>query len=188
MRRFLPLITAMTLSLGFASGCLVGTRSSVVGEYRFRGPHPLEGGGWCFIEGVHAHPYAPEYRYYSYSGTDYAYAGPVVVWYFGGHPLPSGGYCNIGGRHSHNFTPGRSYANLYSWDRGRSVYVYQGRHGASSVPRAPGAPRPPVVSPPPGRPAYPAPPPAPPPGRPQQPAPPPPPAGNYGPPPGPPRP
>jgi len=164
MHRLLPFLAAASLALPFASGCVVRTYNPppryVVTEYRYYGEHPVPGGGWCHLDGVHLHPFAPEYQYYAYADGYYRYSGPTVVWYYDFHPFPGGGYCHLHGRHAHNFGPGAAYASAYYWDAGRSGYVYNGSgyHGATAAPGY----RPPP--PPPANYQHPAQPAAPPPG------------------------
>jgi hypothetical protein len=79
------------------------------------------GGGWCYTEGLHAHPYPPEHPdRYLVEDNVYYWSAPVSIPYFGGHPLPGGAWCMIRGRHLHDFvppddgswhfTPGRGYS------------------------------------------------------------------------------
>jgi hypothetical protein len=101
--------------------------------YQYNGPHPVsdaEGGGWCDIEGVHTHPFAPEVATY-YRQTPqrvYVYSGPRNVWYYGFHPVPGGGYCYLQGRHSHGYLPVREYRSSYVWTPGQRYYRYRGTY------------------------------------------------------------
>jgi hypothetical protein len=131
--------------------------------YQYNGPHPVpdaEGGGWCDIEGVHTHPFAPaQVTYYQQTPQQvYVYSGPRTVWYYGFHPVPNGGYCYLHGRHSHAYLPAREYRSSYVWTPGQRYYRYRGTyvppnnvHSAVGVQPPRSAP-PPAYRPPP--PAY----------------------------------
>ncbi|MBX5484879.1 MAG: hypothetical protein IRZ16_23915, partial [Myxococcaceae bacterium] len=181
-----PLLLAGSLLVFGATGCVVhehtyyrddGYRETEPILYSYQGAHPIPaelGGGWCLVEGLHTHDYAPDYNAYAYNGTYYTYSGPTVVWYYEYHPVPTGGYCTIHGRHSHHYHPGYQYSTYYTWDATHHYYVYRdpnpgNYHPATSVPDSGNVRRPP----PPGRGTYMAPPtgsyygnrPPPPPGR-----------------------
>lgn len=98
--------------------------------YEYEGAHPipdLQGGGWCYVDGPHTHPYAPDVAY-TYQRTPqnvYVYSGPRTVWYEGPHPAP-GGYCYLEGRHAHDYLPPPEYRTRYVWTPGQHAYRYRG--------------------------------------------------------------
>lgn len=122
--------------------------------YQYNGPHPLpdsEGGGWCPVEGVHTHPFAPDNSYQFVQQT-YVYAGPRVIWYNGFHPVPGGGYCYLEGRHSHGYLPPAEVQTSFVWTPGPRYYTYRGSYVPPGVHTAVGYPgygRPPTYAPPP---------------------------------------
>ena len=146
MHRSLPFLAPALFALFFNSACVVRayTPHYVEAEYRYYGEHPTPGGGWCYLDGVHLHPYAPADQHYAYSGDYYRYSGPTVVWYYDYHPIPTGGYCYSQGRHFHNFAPGAAFASAYYWDTARLGYIYNGGgyHGATAAPGYPPPPPP----------------------------------------------
>jgi hypothetical protein len=107
--------------------------------YQYNGEHPLpdaEGGGWCPIDGIHTHPYAPgtdSWASYRYTNQVYVYSAPRVVWYFGFHTAPDGSYCYLQGRHSHGYVPSAAYRDRYTWRSGQRYYTYRGPYVAPRV-------------------------------------------------------
>ncbi|HCF62570.1 MAG TPA: hypothetical protein DFS52_31850, partial [Myxococcales bacterium] len=95
--------------------------------YRYWGAHLIPdawGGGWCLIEGVHDHDYAPVYpEHYRYESGVYYYSAPVVVTYWDVHPDPYGGWCYLHGSHTHNYHPPRHHHAHFQWDRNTHRYT-----------------------------------------------------------------
>ncbi|HEY7726180.1 MAG TPA: hypothetical protein VH880_12650, partial [Anaeromyxobacteraceae bacterium] len=68
--------------------------------YWYGGQHVIPdyaGGGWCYIDGVHDHPYYPEYQHYHFYEGVYYWTAPLAILFHAGHPVPGGGWCFIGG-------------------------------------------------------------------------------------------
>ncbi len=116
-------------SVAAVAGCATVVRPSAAqgpAQYRYYGPHLIpesQGGGWCWIDGVHVHDYAPqEMSVYRVADSVYTYAGPTVVTYWDPHPDPWGGECELHGYHTHDYFP--SYTDGFSWNPGVGGYVY----------------------------------------------------------------
>jgi hypothetical protein len=115
------------------------------------------GGGWCYVEGPHQHPYYPDqYDRYVVQNNVYYWSAPLAITFYAGHPLPGGGWCYIAGPHLHDYYP--PHESTWAWRRGYG-YVYSGPYSHERPPpphywpRA--APRP--IAPPDARPAPPRP-------------------------------
>jgi hypothetical protein len=128
MRCLLKILIASALVIG---GCATpSTNHAVVhpspAQYRYFGPHLIpasQGGGWCWLDGEHTHPYGPEDpSVYSVADDVYTYAGPTVVSYWDVHPDPWGGWCELHGYHTHDYYP--NYAEGFSWSSQIGGYVY----------------------------------------------------------------
>jgi hypothetical protein len=106
-------------------------------EYAFYGTHPVpydQGGGYCYQQGPHYHPYAPfdQYLFRQSNGYYYFVGDPAdfgytqQLWgYNGNHPIPlawGGGYCYISWPHRHPYAP--SSGMYYNFVGG--YYVYSG--------------------------------------------------------------
>jgi hypothetical protein len=103
-------------------------------EFWYYGAHPDGQGGWCQLQGAHAHEYAPfdeylytqENGYYYFIGdpSDFGYADNSLYDYYGPHPVATaygGGYCFYGGFHHHFWPAWNAYFVLTNgW------YFYQG--------------------------------------------------------------
>jgi hypothetical protein len=95
--------------------------------HEYWGPHPDGQGGWCPIEGVHAHAYLPfdpylftqqgDVYYFIGDPSDFGYAGPLYD-YYGVHPIEvvyGGGYCFATGYHHHFWAPGAYFYVSDGW-------------------------------------------------------------------------
>src|SRR5205814_9672872 len=89
-------------------------------EYAYMGAHPIpydQGGGYCYQNVAHYHPYAPfdQYLFRESNGYWYFVGDPAdfgysqQLWgYNGNHPIPlgwGGGYCYITWPHRHPYAP-----------------------------------------------------------------------------------
>ncbi|HEX9050559.1 MAG TPA: hypothetical protein VF841_08515, partial [Anaeromyxobacter sp.] len=110
----------------------------------YAGPHFIPdayGGGWCYEEGPHVHPYYPDRPdAYAYEGGYYSYTGPWAFVYVDGHPLPGGGWCFIRGAHTHDFYPPRGAE--WQYQRDHRGYAYRGPYRPNRLPPVSYWPRP----------------------------------------------
>src|SRR5678816_4550500 len=106
-------------------------------EYAYMGAHPVpydQGGGYCYQNVAHYHPYAPfdQYLFRESGGYWYFVGDPAdfgytqQLWgYNGNHPIPTswgGGYCYINWGHRHPYPPPSTlYFNYVG-----GFYVYNG--------------------------------------------------------------
>jgi hypothetical protein len=112
---------------------LAGTATAK--HLRFLGPHPIAakyGGGYCYIEAPHIHPYPPDHPnlYHDEGGqlvftadpTPFGYDGPKFTFY-GHHPIAGapGAICYMEGPHYHSYAPPEEPG--YKVDNGVAFYV-----------------------------------------------------------------
>ena len=97
--------------------------------YRYFGPHHIPdftGGGWCYLEDVHDHEYAPDNpSWYRVERGVYFYSAPIAVTYYDVHPDDHGGWCYLHGPHRHGYHPPRAAHTSFFYDRDHRHYVYR---------------------------------------------------------------
>lgn len=102
--------------------------------YRYFGPHHIPdsiGGGWCTIDGVHEHDFAPENPgWYRFERGIYHYSAPIVITFYDAHPDNHGGWCSLHGPHRHDYYPPRNIHASFIYDRDRRHYYYRGHSAA----------------------------------------------------------
>ena len=108
-------------------------------ELRYFGHHPvpLGQGGFCYLPGSHAHPFAPDaavahlfrvqrgHLYFVGDPYHLGYGGPAYA-YDSHHPIHAafgGGWCYLDGPHSHVFHPHRDDVRAYTTFGGRYYYI-----------------------------------------------------------------
>ena len=129
----------LTVSLALACALLFAGSASAQQMFFYGDVHPVNpmaGGGFCYTNTPHAHPYMPDpnvaylFRqlngHYYFSGDPYhfGYRGQAFG-YYGHHPLPTlASHCYLDGQHYHHFVPPTDLAGNYVINNG--YYYYNG--------------------------------------------------------------
>jgi hypothetical protein len=112
-------------------------RSALAAEQRYYGNHPAKEGGFCYVDGSHTHPYAPDpkianlYRtqgghlYFVGDPYFFGYTRPAVGYdaHHPIHPVFGGGWCYLDGPHYHFFHPHQEHVPGYIVFGGRYYYI-----------------------------------------------------------------
>lgn len=129
------------LFIALAAIGVLGAAAPASAQFMYGGLHPVNpavGGGFCYNNSAHSHPYGTDqnvsylyrnvggYQYFVGDPYHFGYQGQAFP-YYGHHPLPNGvgaSYCYLDGAHYHHFLPPAAHAAYYVVNNGH--YYYQG--------------------------------------------------------------